>query len=144
MIGIDTTFLVHIEIQESEAHAAATDVLRRRILGHDREAGLAPQVLTEFVHIVTDRRRFKRPLSMHHAVEKARFWWNAREVARVFPVEETMAQFLTWMREHDLGRKRLLDTMLAATYYANGITTIATSNARDYRGFGVFELVEFP
>ena len=142
MIGIDTTFLVHIEIRESEAHAAAMDVLRGRILGHDREAGLAPQVLTEFVHIVTDRRRFDRPLSMHHAVEKARFWWNAREVARVFPVEETVTLFLSWMREHELGRKRLLDTMLAATYYANGITTIATSNARDYRGFGVFELVE--
>ena len=73
---------------------------------------------------------------------RPRFWWNAREVARVFPVEETVTQFLSWMREHELGRKRLLDTMLAATYYANGITTIATSNARDYRGFGVFELVE--
>ncbi len=144
MIGIDTTFLVHIEIKESEAHAAATAVLRRRILGHDREAGLAPQVLTEFVHVVTDRRRFERPLSMHHAVEKARFWWNAREVARVFPCEETVPQFLAWMTEHKLGRKRMLDTMLAATYFANGITTIVTSNARDYRGFGVFELVEFP
>ena len=142
MIGIDTTFLVHIEIRDSEAHAAATDVLRGRILGQHREAGLAPQVLTEFVHIVTDPRRFERPLSMHQAVEKARFWWNAREVAQVFPVEDTTAQFLTWMREHRLGRKRLLDTMLAATYYANGITTIATSNARDYRGFGVFKLVE--
>ncbi len=142
MIGIDTTFLVHIEIKESEAHAAATAVLRRRILGHDREAGLAPQVLTEFVHVVTDRRRFERPLSMHHAVEKARFWWNAREVARVFPCEETVPQFLAWMTEHNLGRKRVLDTMLAAAYYANGITTIATSNARDYRGFGVFDLVE--
>ena len=143
MIGIDTTFLVQVEIQESEAHAAAMDVLRGRILDRDREAGLAPQVLTEFVHIVTDRRRFERPLSMHQAVGKARFWWNAREVARVFPGEETVTQFLTWMREHALGRKRLLDTMLAATYYANGVTTIATSNARDYRGFGVFELVEF-
>ncbi len=48
------------------------------------------------------------------------------------------------MTEHKLGRKRMLDTMLAATYFANGITTIVTSSARDYRGFGVFELVEFP
>ena len=144
MIGLDTTFLVHTEIQESGAHAAATEVLSGRLLGHDREAGLAPQVLTEFVHVVTDPRRFERPLSVHQAVEKARFWWNAREVARVFPVEEAVTQFLAWMREHRLGRKRLLDTMLAATYYANGITSIVTSNARDFRRFGVFELVEVP
>ena len=142
MIGIDTTFLVQLEIRESESHAAALEVLRDRILGRDREAALAPQVLTEFVHIATDPRRFKRPLSVDLAVGKAGFWWNAREVARVFPDEECVAQFLAWMRDHGLGRKRLLDTMLAATYYGCGITTIATSNARDYRTFGVFQLIE--
>ena len=142
MIGIDTTFLVQLEIRESESHAAAMEVLRDRILGRDREAALAPQVLTEFVHIATDPRRFKRPLSVDQAVGKAGFWWNAREVTRVFPEEESVAQFLAWMRGHRLGRKRLLDTLLAATYYGSGITMIATSNARDYRTFGVFELVE--
>ena len=44
--------------------------------------------------------------------------------------------------EHDLGRKRLLDTLLAATYYRGGVTRIVTSNARDYRVFGVFDLIE--
>ena len=107
MIGIDTTFLVQLEIRESESHVAALEVLRDRILGRDREAALAPQVLTEFVHIATDPRRFKRPLSVDLAVGKAGFWWNAREVARVFPDEECVAQFL--MRDHGLGRKRLLD-----------------------------------
>ena len=142
MIGIDTTFLVQLEIRESESHAAAMDVLRSRILGRDREAALALQVLTEFVHIATDPRRFKRPLSVDQALGKAGFWWNAREVARVFPEEESVAQFMAWMKSHGLGRKRLLDTLLAATYYGSGITRIATSNARDYRTFGVFELIE--
>ena len=49
MVGLDTTFLVHLEVQEAEAHAAAMEVLRRDILGRDREAALAPQVLAEFV-----------------------------------------------------------------------------------------------
>ena len=142
MIGIDSTFLVQLEIRESVSHADAMQVLRDRILGRDREAALAPQVLTEFVHIVTDPRRFLRPLSVDQAIGKARFWWNAREVARVSPDEESVAQFLTWMSDHRLGRKRLLDTLLAATYYASGVTMIATSNARDYQTFGVFELIE--
>ncbi len=142
MIGIDTTFLVQLEIRESESHAAAMDVLRSRILGRDREAAVAPQVLTEFVHIATDPRRFEQPLSADQAVGKAGFWWNAREVARVCPEEESVAQFLAWMKARKLGRKRLLDTLLAATYYGCGVTTIATSNARDYRTFGVFELIE--
>ena len=115
MIGLDTTFLVHLEIREAEAHGAAMEVLRRDILGHDREAGLAPQVLAEFVHVVTDPRRFERPLSMAQALARASFWWSAVEVERVFPDEQAVRCFLVWMREHRLGRKRLLDTLLAAT-----------------------------
>ena len=56
-------------------------------------------------------------------------------------IRQAMEEFLAWMRGHGLGRKRLLDTLLATTYYGRGITTIATSNARDYRTLGVFDLI---
>lgn len=142
MIGLDTTFLVQVEIQETDGHQAALGLLRNEIAGRYREAALAPQVLSEFVHVVTDRRRFERPLSMAQALGKAGFWWNATEVERVVPDDQAVSQFLAWMQEHNLGRKRLLDTLLAATYYRSGVTRIVTSNARDYRVFGVFELTE--
>ena len=41
------------------------------------------------------------------------------------------------MADYGLGRKRLLDTLFAATWYEGGITRIVTSNVRDYRVFGV-------
>ena len=44
--------------------------------------------------------------------------------------------FLTAMQQHQLGRKRVLDTMLAATYRTAGITALLTLNAAD---FAVFE-----
>ena len=142
MIGLDTTFLVQVAIREADGHEAALALLRREIVGRDRRAALAPQVLSEFVHVATDPRRFERPLSIAQALAKAGFWWNAAEVERVTPDDQVVSQFLAWMQEHDLGRKRLLDTMLAATYYRSGVTRIVTSNARDYRVFGVFELTE--
>lgn len=142
MVGLDTTFLVQVEVQETDGHGAAQRVLRRDILDRQREAALAPQVLSEFVHVVTDPRRFERPLSMAQALARASFWWNATEVERIVPDDQVVGQFLAWMQEHGLGRKRLLDTLLAATYYRSGITRIVTSNARDYRVFGVFDLIE--
>lgn len=142
MTGLDTTFLVQVEVQEADAHGAALDVLRREVAGRRREAALAPQVLSEFVHVVTDPRRFERPLSMAQALAKANFWWGSAEVERVFPDEQAVGKFLAWMQEHGLGRRRLLDTLLAATYHRAGVTRIVTSNARDYRVFGVFELIE--
>ena len=92
--------------------------------------------------MVTARRRFERPLSMTQALAKANFWWGAAEVERVFPDDQAVGRFLTWMQEHGPGRGRLLDTLLAATYHRSVVTRIVTSNARDYRVFGVFELLE--
>lgn len=44
---------------------------------------------------------------------------------------------------YSLGRKRLLDTMLAAIMAKAGVTRIVTNNGHDYRGFARFEIVPF-
>jgi len=134
--GIDTTFLVELEIEEAEHHAAARKFLEERIVTGREELAMAPQVLAEFVHVVTDPRRFSRPLDVAAAVARAGFWWHAREVRRVVPTAETTDLFLAWMTGLGLGRKRILDTLLAATYSSAGIDRILTTNARD---FAVFE-----
>ncbi len=45
------------------------------------------------------------------------------------------------MREYQLGRKRVLDTMLAATYRASGVTSLLTLNAEDFELFGGFAFI---
>ena len=104
---------------------------------------LAPQVLTEFIHVVTDPRRFAHPLSMTEAIDRAQLWWDAQEVKPVFPSQDSTRLTLQWLRDHRLGRKRLLDTQLAATYFANEITQIATSNTQDFALFGVFTFAAY-
>ena len=101
---------------------------------------LTPQVLNEFVHTVTDGRRFQDPLSVNDAVEVAEVWWNGDAIEHVFPTVESVRLGFQWMRQYALGRKRILDTQLAATFHIHGITKILTSNFSDYRVFGCFEL----
>jgi predicted nucleic acid-binding protein len=67
----------------------------------------------------------------------------AAEVARVFPNGQAVADFLGWLTRHQLGRKRLLDTMLAATFHRAGVKRIVTNNERDFKVLGVFEIVNF-
>ena len=136
MIGIDTTFLVQLEIVELPEHVPAHQLLQQQALDPQIPLLLAPQVLSEFLHIVTDPRRFQRPLVMSDALDKARFWWDAREVLRVYPTPVSTALFLEWLAQYRLGRKRLLDTQLAATLWSAGARHIFTSNARDFAGFG--------
>jgi len=138
--GVDTTFLVEVEVVESPRHAPARKFLEDSILGRENTLALAPQVLSEFVHVVTDNRRFARPLGIEEALARAELWWRAKEVKQVFPGPEAADLFLEWMRHFRIGRKRLLDTQLAATYWAAGIKTIVSSNVRDFAVFG-FDVV---
>jgi hypothetical protein len=71
---------------------------------------LPPQVLAEFIHIVTDPRRFTEPLDMTAAQQLAEQWWTARETVRISPDDAATRQFLAWLQQFSLGRKRLLDT----------------------------------
>lgn len=54
---------------------------------------------------------------------------------------ETVLQSLRWMRQFDLGRKRILDTELAAVFHVAGVRRLFTSNPSDFAVFGVFEIV---
>jgi len=45
------------------------------------------------------------------------------------------------MSKYGLGRKRIIDTHLAASLYSAGVRRIMTSNAGDFSTFGAFELL---
>lgn len=61
--GIDTGFLVAAEVAEHPDHQTARLKLQSFRSSGDRFA-LVPQVLAEFVHVVTDPKRFMLPLTM--------------------------------------------------------------------------------
>lgn len=140
--GIDTDFLVAVEIRDHPFHHQAESLLQSLLAdGHD--LAVAPQTLAEFIHVVTDGKRMPKPLTMADAVARAEHWWQAQEVRRVFPDGQSAEDFLCWISNHRLGRKRLLDTLLAATYRNAGIKRVVSNNDRDFRVFGCFEIVGF-
>ena len=141
-VGVDTTFLIQLEILEANGHKRACAFLDQQILQRGESLALAPQVLAEFIHIVTDAHRFASPLAMASALQRSEFWWEASEVQPVFPNRHSVRLFLQWMSKHHLGRKRILDTMLAATYVAHGIHTIISSNTRDYSVYQEIEAID--
>ena len=135
--GVDTGFRVAAEVTEHPQHEAARNRITAVVAGGDR-LSLAPQVLAEFIHVVTDPRRFTQPLSIDEARDLALQWWSATEVDHAFPNNAAVRQFLDWHRRHRLGRKRLLDTLLAATYYGVGVTHLLTMDSGDFGIFGAF------
>ncbi len=139
-IGLDTTFLVEVSVREHPGHLEASAEMDKHLTAGGTFF-LAPQVIAEFIHVITDSRRFEHPLLIQEALEKAKIWWNARETRHALPTSTSIEQFYLWMHEFNLGRKRILDTMLAATYFSHHVSTILSSNARDYTVFGCFTVI---
>ncbi len=138
--GLDTGFLVAAEVAEHAEHTAARQWLARLVTAGDRIA-IAPQLLAEFIHVVTDPRRFTQPLHMIEARRVAEQWWTAQDVEHVFPDDAATRQFLAWLQQFSLGRKRLLDTLLAATFRQAGIQSVLTTNPTDFATFGGFTCI---
>jgi len=135
--GLDTSFLVATEVACHADHTAARSLANSLRQKGDHFA-VTPQALSEFVHIVTDAKRFAAPLTVSQAVERAQIWWNASDVERVWPDESAVSWFFTAMAKHQLGRKRVLDTLLAGAFHSAKITSLLTLNAADFAVFGEF------
>ena len=135
--GLDTRFLVAAEVRE---HASARATLTQVVSAGDVIA-IAPQVLAEFSHVVTDPRHFAQRLDINAARDIAEQWWTASDVVQAFPDDGAVRQFLTWPQQFSFGRKRLLDRLLAATDWQLGIQSVLTTNQSDFLVFGVFTCV---
>jgi len=143
MIGIDTTFLIAAVYNEHPCHEEI-DALLGNWLDTDERLGLCSHVVSEFLHVVTDGRRFERPMTMPEAIEQAESWLLANSTIWLSTDNDAVLLAMEWMSQHKLGRKRVLDTMIAATYSSGGVERLATLNPADFRVFNAFELVPTP
>lgn len=61
--------------------------------------------------------------------------WGSPEVDRIVPDAAVVERALGLLRAHRLGRKRILDTVLAATLEGAGVKQLATFNPDDFGTF---------
>jgi predicted nucleic acid-binding protein len=142
MIAIDANVLVALATRSHPSHSQAVAVFERE-LAADEEIVLSLSVAAEFLHVVTDSRRLSPPQGMGEAIGWLRNWNTEARPTWLTPTEKAVEQWLEWMTEFELGRKRILDTQYAALLYTHEVHRLLTNNADDFRVFNVFEIVTF-
>ena len=142
ILALDTDVLVHWAMQGAPRHRAVRSFIRRAVSKDGLQLGLAPQILHDFLHVCTDARRFEHPLEMKQAIALARSLWDGKETARILPGPTVVHRVLELLATLRLGRKRILDTALAATLESAGVRRLATLNAADFRVFSFLEIVD--
>lgn len=141
ILALDTDVLVGWLHEESEHHEASRRLIERELADGETRLGLTAQVLFELVQVVTDPRRFESPLSMDEALDLVSDLWQSPDVERIAAPPRVLPRTLELLREHRLGRKRILDTALAATLETAGIRRLATWTRGDYEVFGFLDTV---
>ena len=141
-LALDTNVLIPWLVGSAPGHLGASALIAGEIRRPGGRIVLVQQVCWEFLHVVTDAKRFTSPLTMEAARTLLVPVWQAAETIRVGPTPEVVPRVLELMAKHQLGRKRILDTALAATLERAGVRRLATLNGADFRCFSFIEVVE--
>lgn len=140
MTGLDCNILVQLALADHPANAVTVASVQAEVKNGSRLV-FPSLVINEFLHVITDARRFSPPLTMAEALDWVKTFLASPAVGLVEPTPESLHQTLQWMREFNLGRKRILDTHLAAVLHTAGVRRLLTSNPGDFTVFGAFEII---
>jgi predicted nucleic acid-binding protein len=134
-LGIDSNVLLQAHLPALDRHELAYRYLKKQLAQPGVTLVLTPLVLHEFVHVVTDGRRFDPPVAMTEALALTRGYLGRSNVECVPSDEGSLLLALDLLSRHSLGRKRIADTLLAATLLAHGVHGLVTFNVADFRVF---------
>ena len=137
---LDCNILVQLAFADHPLNPQTTAKVRAEAAAGEKLV-FPPLVATEFLHVVTDPRRFAPPLSMTEASDWLNEFIANPSVALIHSTGETLTDTLALLRRHHLGRKRILDTHLAAILQTNGVPRLLTSNPGDFTIFSGLEVI---
>ena len=139
--GVDANVLIYSAVESMPEHKKVLSFFERRVLTGELSCAVSFPVLLEFVHITTDSKRFKPALSMEESADIAEQYWQAADWHRLIPKSTTGSRAFALLRDHRLGRERLLDTYLAATLLDYGLTTLITCDTEEFNIFSDLQLI---
>jgi toxin-antitoxin system PIN domain toxin len=139
--AIDTNVLVYAHLPSMAEHDRARRYVEAELGRDDVTLVVTPAVLHELVHVITDPRRFDPPVSMPEALAVAQSYLGSANVECIATDATSAVLAFELLARHGLGRKRLADTLFAATLLTHGVHEIITSNRRDFEIFeGIYTI----
>jgi len=142
MNSVDTNLLVHALDRSSQLHAKAFPIYER--LFSERQSWIiADQTLFELFRALRNPSVFMHPLSVGQATRLIEQIRNQSAAAHCAYDVKIWPQVMDLLRRFP-DRKGILvfDATVAVTLHARGVKTFYTRNTKDFRLFGLFDVVD--
>ena len=143
MIGIDTCFLIDLYWEDSPRNKNARVLFSKIANNESVKVAVYYNCFNEFLHVITDSKRFENPLSVSEAISVIDYWCDIDRVTVLYPDDTSFKRTLAWMNRYQLGRNRVNDTQMASCYLTSGVSTIITANPKDFEIFESFEINDY-
>lgn len=142
MIGLDSCFLIDLYWEDSPRHDA---VLKKfnDIAASGQDVCVYYNCFNEFIHVITDKKRFENAFSMEEALSVVDEWRDLENVKILFPDEQSFGRTVAWLSVYKLGRNRLNDTNMAASYVHSGVSSVITANPKDFEIFSELKIIGY-
>ncbi len=140
--GVDTNVLIYAHMAELPQHELVRSYLLDQLAQDDVTLVVTPAILHEFVHVVTDARRFSPPVAMPDALAVARGYLDSTNVECLSVDERAIVSAFDLLERHQLGRKRIADSLFAASLLNQGVHELITCNVADFRIFEELTLID--
>ncbi len=141
-LGVDTNVLIYTHLPSNPTQQSVREFFQERLSNHNNVLAVTPLVLHEFVHVVTDARRFDPPVSMSDALATARLYLRRSNVECLNADEDVLVSAFSLLERHRLGRKRIADTLLAATLLRHDVHELITCNPSDFEVFEELHVID--
>ena len=143
MIGLDTCFLIDLYWKDSPRNTKARELYSQIAKDETIKIAIYFNCFNEFLHVITDARRFENPFSVKEAISVIDFWCDLDRVTVLYPDNTTFKRTLAWMNMYNLGRNRINDSQMASCYLSNNVSSIITANPGDFEIFDCFEIKDY-
>lgn len=140
--GLDTNVLVYAHVPAFEEHARVRAFVLEQLRDPKVSLVITPGVLHELVHVVTDPKRFAEPVALADALAVSRLYLGKLNVEVLGIDELVMLDAFDLMERYQLGRKRIADTLFAATLLHHGVYELITCNGRDFQIFEELRIID--
>lgn len=139
MIGIDTNILLYSLNPSSKWHGRAMAFLRKNFADPSLRVAITDYVLVELYVHLRNPVVMAHPLKAEAAKDLVTSYWRIPNVVRV---ENATVMDGVWALagSKNFARRRIFDARLALTLRRAGVTRFATSNGKDFQGFGFEEV----
>ena len=135
MISIDTNLLLYSLNPASGWHSKAVTFLQDYLGNSVMQVALTDYVLVELYVLLRNPAVMAQPLSAKVARDLVVAYW---EIPTIMRIENGNVMDEVWKLAgtRDFARRRIFDARLALTLRQRGVTHFATTNVKDFQGWG--------